>query len=290
MNPEDLLERSLLDLLFELRDAELPLILAGGYGLYLKRQYVLKTGARLIMDWIPPARSTNDLDVFLRTEVLANSHQAKLLREALDRLGCQVVKGAENYQFVRQITVVGTTREVKIDLLTREPDPMQYPNLRYDTRRVRPRPSVNLHAHTTKEAIAIEEDPIPVTLSGIRTTGDAYTATVYLPQAYAYLMMKLFAFRDQSERSWKGFGREHVLDLYTLVSLLTEAEYQRTLELVAQYQAASVAEEAVHIVASLFANPESLGPLRLREHQLFAPEMNIPRFLTILRSIFPPRQ
>jgi hypothetical protein len=147
-----------------------------------------------------------------------------------------------------------------------------------------------LHAHTTKEAIAIEEDPIPVTLSGTRTTDEAYSATIYLPQAYAYLMMKLFAFRDQYQRPWKGFGREHVLDLYTLVSILTEAEYQRTLELVAQYETTSVAEEAGQIVASLFANPESLGPLRLREHQQFAPEMDIPRFLAILRSIFRPRQ
>ena len=47
MNPQDLLEASLLDLLYELRDANLPLILAGGYGLYRKRQYVLDTGARL---------------------------------------------------------------------------------------------------------------------------------------------------------------------------------------------------------------------------------------------------
>jgi hypothetical protein len=290
MNPEDLLEASLLDLLYELRDAELPLILAGGYGLYRKRQHVLQIGARLIMNWVPPARSTNDLDVFLRTEVLANSQHAKLLRDALDRLGYEVITGAEHYQFVREIMITGARHEVKIDLLTREPDPVQYPNLKYDTRRVRPRPSVDLHAHTTKEAIAIEEDPIPVTLSGSRTTGEAYSDVIYLPQAYPYLMMKLFAFRDQHQRSWKGFGREHALDLYTLVSILTEAEYQRTLQFVADYETTASAEEAAQIVTSLFATPESLGPLRLREHQLFAPEMDVPRFLAILREIFPPRQ
>jgi hypothetical protein len=156
MNPEDLLEASLLDLVYELRDAQLPLILAGGYGLYRKHQYIVQTGARLIMDWIPPARSTNDLDLFLRTEVLANSHQARLLREALDRLGYRVIKGAENYQFVRKLTIAGATREVKIDLLTKEPDPAQYPNLRYDERRVRPRPSVDLHAQYLRQLCSLE--------------------------------------------------------------------------------------------------------------------------------------
>jgi hypothetical protein len=290
MNAEDLLEASLLDLLYELRDTNLALILAGGYGLYRKRQYVLQTGARLMMQQVPPARSTNDLDVFLRTEALANSEQAKLLREALDRLEYRVIKGAENYQFVRAIPIAGALREVKIDLLTREPDPAQYPNLKYDQRRVRPRPSVDLHAHTTKEAIAIEDDPIQIMLSGVRTTGMEYSAAIYLPQAYPYLMMKLFAFRDQYQREWKGFGREHALDLYTLISILTEAEYRRTLELAAQYQTSSTAEEARQIVSSLFANPDSPGALRLREHQLFSPQMDVPRFLTILKSIFPSGQ
>lgn len=41
MNPEDLLEASLLDLLYELQGADLCLILGGGYGLYRKRLYAL---------------------------------------------------------------------------------------------------------------------------------------------------------------------------------------------------------------------------------------------------------
>ena len=91
------------------------------------------------------------------------------------------------------------------------------------------------------------------------------------PKAYPYLMMKLFAFRDQYEKEWKGFGREHALDLYTLVSIMTEVEYQKTLELARRYAAAEVAAEATRIVNSLFAGPDSLGTLRLREHQLFSP-------------------
>lgn len=97
MNPEDVLEASLLDLLFELRETDLRLILGGGYGLYQKRRMAVKAmseGARLLIPAIPPARSTNDLDVFLHTEIIADASSSQKLREALDRLGYAVIDTA----------------------------------------------------------------------------------------------------------------------------------------------------------------------------------------------------
>ena len=70
---------------------------------------------------------------------------------------------------------------------------------------------------------------------------------------------------------------------------MTEEEYQKTLELARRYAATEVAMEATQIVGSLFAGPESLGTLRLREHQLFSPEMNITRFLAVLNEVFSSR-
>lgn len=66
MNPADLLEASLLDILYELKDTEISLILGGGYGLHLKRLHALKkkaSGERLLLSVVSPARSTNDLDI-----------------------------------------------------------------------------------------------------------------------------------------------------------------------------------------------------------------------------------
>ena len=42
------LRTALLELLFELRDADLRLIIGGGYGLYLKREHVRQQGLRTL--------------------------------------------------------------------------------------------------------------------------------------------------------------------------------------------------------------------------------------------------
>lgn len=287
VNPEDLLEASLLDLLYELREADVPLILGGGYGLYRKRRHALESGERLLIPSVPAARSTNDLEIFLRTEVIADPEHVKELRGALDRLDYQVVPTARHYQFLRTLSINGQDHQVKIDLLTKRPNPGAYPTLQVDDRRVRPRPSVDLHAHTTDEAQAIEDEPLALVVSGPRTTGELYEDTVYVPQTYPYLTMKLFAFRDQHDKEVKGYGREHALDLYTLAAIMTESDLETTQTLARKYDGTPEAREAARIVHSLFETPQSLGMLRLREHQLFSRAMDVPRFLTVLQQSFP---
>src|SRR2546428_1493149 len=118
MRPEELLEANLLDLLFELRDADIRLILGGGYGLNLKHRYIRETGARTLLQPFPEARSTNDLDLFLRTEIIADPRRTRLLAEALQRLGCRPVESARYFQFIRTVPLLGEAREVKFDILT----------------------------------------------------------------------------------------------------------------------------------------------------------------------------
>ena len=289
MNPEDLLQASLLDLLYELEGTDIRLILGGGYGLYQKRLHAIKAqqaGARLVITPVPPARSTNDLDLFLRTEIIADATQAKQLRDALDRLGYTVIEKAKFYQFVRPIAIGNITYEVKVDFLTKRPDITLYPTLRVDSRRVRLKQSLELHAHTTDEAAAIEEMPLEITLTGMRTNGEIYTASLSVPHAYPFLMMKLFAFRDQKDNPEKEFGREHAFDIFTLVSILTEDEFETAKALAIQYASLPVATEAAAIVSSLFSEPSALGLLRLQEHRFFSRTMDMERFITILTTIF----
>ena len=289
MNPEDLLQASLLDLLYELEGTDIRLILGGGYGLYQKRLYAIKAqqvGARLVITPVPPARSTNDLDLFLRTEIIADAAQAKQLRDALDRLGYTVIEKAKFYQFVRPIAIGSATYEVKVDFLTKRPDITLFPTLRVDSRRVRLKQSLELHAHTTEEAAAIEEMPLEITLEGQKTNGETYMASLFVPHAYPFLMMKLFAFRDQKDNPEKEFGREHAFDIFTLVSILTEDEFETAKTLAAQYASLPVAKEAAAIVSSLFGEPSALGLLRLQEHRFFSRTMDMERFVTILTTIF----
>lgn len=94
MLPFDLLQVCLLDLLYELRQEDLRLILGGGYGLFLKRREIERQGVSTLLTSYPRVRSTNDLDLFLRTEIVADARRFELLAQALERMSCRVVPDA----------------------------------------------------------------------------------------------------------------------------------------------------------------------------------------------------
>lgn len=112
------LQTALLDLLQEVEGTEIEFIIGGGYGLYLKAEHVRRTGVRTLLQEWPEPRSTNDLDLFLRPELLIDSGKLKPLAKAMDRLGYRVVQGAEKYQFVKPGPEGIGAASVKIDILT----------------------------------------------------------------------------------------------------------------------------------------------------------------------------
>ncbi len=284
----DLLTAAFLDLLYELRDARDPIVLGGGFGLYLKRQHLERTGQQTLLDQLPDPRATNDLDIFIRTEVLVDHGRTERIHTAIVRLGYVPVPAAKFMQWVKEVLVNETPQSLKIDLLvgplgTREAD------LDADDRRARPKRRIQLHARRTEEAVHIEDEPIAVTLSGKRSNGEPYAAPVYIPQAFPYLMMKLHAFDDQKDRANKDLGRHHALDLYGIVGMMTEEEYDRAKEL----GSAEAADERVRrgraIVRDHFGSRTALGTLRLREHPLFRDVFQVDEFLDVLAEIFPGR-
>jgi hypothetical protein len=288
----DPLYGSLLDLLHELRDALPPLTVGGGFGLYLKRKHLEKTGepSRMEQALWPKARSTIDLDVFLRAEVLADATRVRLLTETLGRLNYIPVKGAEYMQFVRAIDYAGRTQEVKIDLLV---GPFGLFKDRLKTSkppRVRPKSekTARLHAYATPEAVGVEDEPLLIRIEGRRSTGDDYEALVCLPQAFPYALMKLFAFHDRKDDPdpRKDKGRHHALDLYAIVAMMTEPEYEFAKTLRTKYADNDKVCEATEIIRQDFAGPESIGVLRLREHALYDSAMDLKIFLDVLHEIF----
>ncbi len=77
------LRTSLLDLLCELDGSDIRLIIGGGFGIFLKIEHVQQLGIRTLLEECPEPRSTNDLDLFLRAEVLIESAKARALAEAM---------------------------------------------------------------------------------------------------------------------------------------------------------------------------------------------------------------
>jgi hypothetical protein len=113
----DPLRTCLLDLLYELRDQNVPLTVGGGFGLFLKRVHLAATRARTLFTELPESRATNDIDVFLRADLLTDRSRTEALVAAIQRLGYVPVEEAKYFQWRRPIDVGGVVQEVKLDAL-----------------------------------------------------------------------------------------------------------------------------------------------------------------------------
>jgi hypothetical protein len=285
--PDDPLRPVLLDFLYELREENIELMIGGGYGLFLKQEHLARSGhGRTLLPqskW-PQARATNDIDLLLRPEILVDPSHMTNLRKALDGLGFQAVESAKYYQFEKPWGA-GT---VRFDILTGPSSQFAHRrDLRIDSRRIRPRESRGLHAHPLEEAIAYEEDTIRVPVTGARSNGGSYGTEVLVPQAFTYLLMKLFAFRDRKDDPDKDMARHHALDLYRVAAMITKDEFEVVRRLATENRDASVVREAGQIVAGFFSSSIALGVLRIREHPLHGDNMDIGEVLRLLAELFP---
>ena len=77
------LKTALLDLLYEVQGTDIKFIVGGGYGIYLKTVHVRRIGVQTLLQEWPESRSTNDLDLFLRPELLIESEKLKPLADAI---------------------------------------------------------------------------------------------------------------------------------------------------------------------------------------------------------------
>ncbi len=282
----DPLRTCLLDLLYELRNENVPLTVGGGFGLFLKRMHLVDRRERTLFAELPEPRATNDIDVFLRADLLTDRARTEALVGAIRRLGYTPVDEAKYLQWKRPIQIGGVTQEVKIDALV-GPLGESRSKLQVHSPRVRPKgKSVGFHAHQTDEALYLEERPIAVDLRGRRSGGEEFSATVYVPEAFPYLLMKLSAFADRKEDTNKDLGRHHALDAYTIVGMMTEPEYERARTLAGESRTDPHFERVCEVVADDFENPTTMGMLRLREHNLFRDDFRTGEFVEILREIF----
>lgn len=281
------LQTALLDLLQKIQGTEIKLIIGGGFGIYLKTNHAKRLVMRTLLDQWPEPRSTNDLDLFLRPELLIDSSRLKPIVSAITDLGYQVVPGAENYQFVKPGPGGTDAGSVKIDILTGPQSCFQGTQVKVDTRRARPKPSVGMHAHPVDEALTLEEGLLPILLAGTLSSGDTWESEIFLPHPYTFLMMKLFAFRDRLDDPDKEFGRYHALDLYTILATTTEEEWEYALQLRDQHKNEPFTIKAGHLVSDYFSAPERLGMIRLRESPYYRPELQLGKFMSVLQELFP---
>ena len=172
----DRVRSSLLDLLFELGEAFPPLIIGGGFGLFLKRQYLEHGRERTLIErpelW-PIIRPTRDIDVITPLELLADLERRRPLAAALARLRYKPIEGSQHWQFLQPGDPAQAGQGAKIDLLG-GPLPSLSDQLECqfhkDDRRWKPksmaRPPVHLHAQNIGSrrcggATSFHPDPRP---------------------------------------------------------------------------------------------------------------------------------
>lgn len=286
MNGQDPLKQTLLDLHAILGSA-VPLILGGGYGLFLRQDDLTRTGARTLfpVNDLPENRTTQDIDLILKAEVVVSADGMKSVRSAINTLGYTPIAGSEHYQFRKAVKPAG---EIKIALLVGPlGDLFDAKTVMRDDRRVRPKAFKDLHAHPLEEAVGVEEHLCAITLSGQRGDGTEHNATVYVAQPFTYLLMKIFAFRDRVNDPGKDFARHHAIDIYRIVGLITQDEDQTLKEMATKHRKHPKVLEARAIIAEHFSSQNMLGILRMREHQLAAGQLRLDQFITELSAIFP---
>lgn len=269
------------------------LLLGGGLGLYLKQEHLRATGARTVLplDRLPQARTTEDIDLFLRAEVIASRDDVLRYRGALDSLGFEVVEEARWMKFKRAVRGVEVVLDVMVGPLGEYARGVKVGGLR-----VRPRDleaADGLHARRTDDALGVERSPMRLVVEGTRSDTSAGSCEVLVPRAFPYAIMKLGALHDRIDDVNKQEGRHHAMDLYRIVWILTEEEAEVSARLAADYSGDARVAKALRTIDSLLAPRDGLGRIRLLEYQrtnrATCPELD-PEFLVaeLRRLLSPP--
>lgn len=125
-----------------LQPHDIKLIIGGGYGLALKTQQIINSG-KITRLQIPPARSTEDLDLFLRLEIITDAKKMEAIRDTLGKLGYKPF--AEFFQFETVIDLLGGQGTIKVDLLAPRPqNEVDSEKVKINKPRIRPRNVKNM--------------------------------------------------------------------------------------------------------------------------------------------------
>jgi len=276
----DIMRRELSALARTLSEDGVRLFVGGGYGLWLKSEYLATNEIDTLRD-LPSTRTTQDIDVFLDADVIADATKTEALQGALKDLGYESVSGAQHYQFSREITgPMGVAHALKIDLLAPE---VQDERVVMDARRIRPRGVHWLHADVVPEAETLDQMPLELVLEA--------GGRVLIPHPFTFLMLKLFAFRDQVGDEDRGLGRYHAYDVFRIVAMMTVDEWEQAQEIRRRFSGSPRLKTAREIVASQFGSLPSIGILRLREHarEVGEPKLtdeSVEQFIDDLAALF----
>lgn len=285
----DQLLAQLLELQSELEKAKLPLILGGGMSLYLRLQYLGRKPSPNYPFAIE-TRSTNDLDLFLTSDLIVNAGKIDQLREILLRLGYVADPKANNFQFMKDMTVFGSRRQVRVDLLSAPPTDADTSKVEIKKPRIKPIGTEGIHAFLTEEARGIEIGSLEVAIPD----GKAGTRKITIPSAFNYLILKLHAFNDRKDETdpKSDQGRHHAYDIFATVTQMGEPDWSNASAHLKAQSKQHYLQRATEIRAACFSKATDQGLLRLRENESYrrnsaAFDPHLEQFTRDMGDLFP---
>lgn len=255
----DPMREQLTKLAQKLKKDDIKLIVGGGYGLILKAEYLRCEGLVTRFPDIPEDRSTNDIDAFLNSEIITDAVKIEIIKDVLEELGFKPV--APYFQFSVAIDDKNPDLKVKIDLLAPPVAEKDKHLVQIKRPRIRPKKASKIHGYLTEEAVTLEEN-----LINIKISDGSNPAEVFLLHPFTYLVLKLFALRDRLEDESKDFGAYHAFDIYRVIAMITEREWNQALEMQEKFTGEPKIREACDIAGELFSSDDSIGVLRIRQH------------------------
>lgn len=266
----------LLDLLYATRADDTRFILAGGLGLWLKREEVIRRvrgGAQTLREALPEARATKDMDMFVDLDIFATREREARLRDVLEHeLGYKPVKNF--FQFSKTLPQASSEQGleiwIKLDLMGRAPD-VNDPAIgrsrgfeyRLGTKLKRPG-SDAIHLYRTREAFAVDASPQELPIKGHRSSGEPYETTVQVPHPFASLMMKIGAALDHARtpiEQRKRRGGKHAYDVYLILAMMLEHEWEEVREFTRRFAEEAEYQRLKGVLDELFESEAAQGCL-----------------------------
>jgi len=273
----------------ELRNIAPGLLLAGGYGLFLKQKWLLlnlshvlqengvliltEAGDRLLTEgsvptlvsiarWKDPTpRVTNDLDFVVELDLIASVTEQQRLDTILATYDFKVVEKNARWQFEK---VVDANRRVILDFHAPSPDSTRN-DLRVQSRRVKPHPSLGqtgIPGRENPEAVGCELYPFTFHYGGV---------DIAIPNPVTLTCMKLAAMRDRRRRSQNSAkpaeqrvfdeaqARKHAQDVCRVVGMITRDESDSASQVSAKIQATGVFADPAEIFKTYFVDQDAWG-------------------------------
>lgn len=263
-----LLIHELIELQRKFHKKEIPLILGGGMSLFI-RSWFLNSQQSSRYPFLIEARSTNDLDLFMSSEVIISKAHFENMKEIFNNLGYEVNPEAKYFQFVKEVDVKGSVQDVGVDLLAAPPKDESKVDIK--TPRVRPKGVSQIHAYLTQEAAGLDIGLVPVTSAQLPSLAGSFEGEFYLLSCFNYIILKLHAFFDRKDRkdSKSDEGRHHAHDIFATVCRMSEEDWKVAENHKKKHAKQEYLERAKQIQRGYFSSVNSLGILRIQENESF---------------------